>query len=237
MNIERFLEQYVEGYLFHDLESMSQITLPSGQDDGAAGYPIVATTLAGIELLGNLLMPNTEAFNPARKSNDYFLNYWDNYFSVEYPQYSSLGRLFRQLIRNGIAHTFVAKPGIFVEKGTNRQLSIDTSKQEIYIDCNVFYKEFEKSYFKLVKPIISGTAVTPATNKATMQARLNDVNRVYTDDSVHLFGSISSLHSSTIDTTNRSTVPVSPLFTSLGTPMSGASGTASPFTPPTKPKP
>lgn len=230
MNIDDFLKQFIEGYLFHDLESMSKIVLPAGQDDGAAGYPIIATTLAGMELLGNLLWPGRAPFDPKNKSNDYFLNYWDNYFCKLNPQYTGLGRLFRQLIRNGIAHTFLAKNGIFIEKGTNRQTSIDTVKKEIYVDCNVFYKEFEDSYLKLVKPIIDGTVPTPPTTKANMQFRLNDVNDIYSRDSARLFLSILPLHSSTIDTTNRTTAPVSPLFSGLGK-ASGASGTASPFSP------
>ncbi len=223
MKIEDFLTQFVEGYLFHDLESMSKVTLPAGQNDGAVGYPMVSTTLAGIELLGGLLMPNTNPFDPKNKSNDYFLNYWDNYLAKEYPQYTGLGRLFRQLMRNGIAHTFVAKPGIFVEKGSNRQLSIDTSRQEIYIDCNVFFKEFESSYWKHVKPIIDGSDTSLITTKATIQSRLDDVSRVYSDDSSRLFASLPPLHTSTINTSKRSQVPVSPLFSFSGARASGAS--------------
>lgn len=228
MVIDDFLKQFVEGYLFHDLESMSKITLPIGQNDGAAGYPMVATTLAGIELLGGLLMPNTDPFDPQNKSNDYFLNYWNNYLSKKHPHYTGLGRLFRQLMRNGIAHTFVAKPGIFVEKGSNRQMSIDTTRQEIYIDCNVFFKEFEDSYIKLVKPIIAGTATSPLTTKITMQTRLDSINQVYSDDSTRLFTAIPTLHSATINTGKRSQVPVSQMFSHLGVMASGASLPASP---------
>jgi len=236
MTIDDFLKRFVEGYLFHDLENMAKITLPQGQNDGAAGYPIVATTLAGMELLGNLLMPNISPFDPKNKSNDYFLNYWDHYFSKQNPAYTGLGRLFRQLIRNGIAHTFVAKPGIFVEKNTNRQMSLDLSRQEIYIDYNVFSKEFEDSYWKLVRPIVDGTATSASTTKSNMQARLNDVSRVYSNDSIRLFSGLPPLHSSTINTGKRTQVPVSPLFSSTQT--SGASpsisstySTTSPFNP------
>lgn len=228
MTIDDFLKRFVEGYLFHDLESLSKITLPTGQNDGAAGYPMVATTLAGMELLGSLLMPTTDAFDPKNKSNDYFLNYWDNYLSKGYAQYTGLGRLFRQLMRNGIAHTFVAKPGIFVEKGSNRQMSIDTTRQEIYIDCNVFFKEFEDTYWKLVKPIVDGTASSPATTKANVQTKLDDISRVYSVDSIRLFGAVQTLHASTINTGKRAQVPVSSFFSSLGTRASGASGSAMP---------
>lgn len=225
MNIDDFLERFVEGYLFHDLESMEKITLPDGQDDGAVGYPMVATVLAGMELLGGLLMPNTEPFNP-RKTNDYFLNYWDNYFAKQNQAYTGLGRLFRQLIRHGISHTFVAKPGIFVEKGSNRQMSIDTTRQEIYIDCNVFFKEFGESYRKLVRPIVDNTAVNPLTNKSNMQTRLDDLNRAYSNDSTRLFNNLPTLHPSTVNIGRRSQAPVSPFF-----PKTRSSGASPSFTP------
>lgn len=219
MTIEEFLKRFIEGYLFHDLESMSEITLPEGQDDGAAGYPMIATILAGMELLGGLLIPNTDPFDPDR-GNDYFLNYWNNYFVQQNPAYTGLGRLFRQLARNGIAHTFVAKPGIFVEKEGNKQMSIDSSRQEIYINCNVFYKEFEDSYLKLVKPIVNGTVVSPSTSKANMQAHLDSLSLGYSTDSIKLFKVLPTLHSS-INIVRRAQVPVSPFYFSTGS--SGAS--------------
>src|SRR5262245_21182594 len=57
MNINDFLTQYVEGYLFEDLHSMAAIGLPKGKSCGAVGYPMVAATVAGIELLGGLTYP------------------------------------------------------------------------------------------------------------------------------------------------------------------------------------
>lgn len=126
-------------------------------------------------------------------------------------------------MRNGISHTFVAKPGIFVEKGTNRQMSVDTTRQEIYIDCNVFYMEFEDSYSLLVKPIIDVSATSPATTKATMQTRLDNLSTSYTGDSTRLFSGLPTLHASTNNTGRRAQVPVSPLFSHLGVMANGAS--------------
>lgn len=227
MVIEDFFNHFVEGYLLGDLESMAEVVVPVGKIYGGVGYPMVATTLAGMELLGELLMPNTNPFNPYL-GNSYFLNYWDNYFVQQNPAYTGLGMLFRQLMRNGIAHTFVAKPGIFVEKGTNRQMSIDTSRQEIYIECNVFFKEFEESYLKLVKPIVDGAVIASLTTKKNIQTRLDDLGIAYTSDSARLFSTLSTLHASTNTTGRRSQVPVSPLFASLGVLASGASGSMQP---------
>jgi len=227
MDIDKFFGQFVEGYLFGDLQSMANVTVPRDKTYGGVGYPMVATTLAGMELLGQLLMPNADKFDPNR-GNDYFLNYWDNYFSKNNPEYTGLGRIFRQLVRNGISHTFVAKPGILVEKGTNRQMSIDTTRNEIYIDCVVFYKEFEESYLKFVKPILDGSPGTYITTKTNMQARLNSVGVTYSGDSTRLFSTLPTLNQSTIDVSRRSQVPVSPYFVSQGVRASGASGLRGP---------
>jgi hypothetical protein len=74
MTIDDFLTKFVEGYLFHDLENMSNLKVLPAQVDGAAGYPIVATVMAGIELLGNLLTPNISSFDPVKESYNYFIN-------------------------------------------------------------------------------------------------------------------------------------------------------------------
>lgn len=230
MTIEDFLKKFVEGYLFHDLESMAKIELPDGQDDGAAGYPMVSTTLAGVELLGELLIPNTDPFNPTA-GNAAFLNFWDNYLSVEYPCYTGLGRLFRQLMRNGVSHTFVAKPGIFVEKGSGRQTSIDTGRQEVFVDCNVFFRELEDVYHKRVKPIVDSTASSPLTTKANMQTRLDNMAAAYSADTNRLFASLPTPSSSVFNVGRRAQVPLSTLpaiLSNIDARASGASGTMGP---------
>ena len=117
MKIEDFFRQYIEGYLLGDLENMSTLGPLKGKNYGAVGYPMMSTVLAGMELLGGLLMPNLKPFDP-RKGESYFLHYWDNYFAVENPTYASLGLLFRRLARHGINHVFLAKQGILVDKGS-----------------------------------------------------------------------------------------------------------------------
>jgi hypothetical protein len=53
LTLGEFLERYVEGYLFADLQSMAAVKVPAGQY-GALGYPMMMTALAGVELLGAL---------------------------------------------------------------------------------------------------------------------------------------------------------------------------------------
>lgn len=230
VSIDDFIERFVAGYLFGDLERMSQVTVHPGEQYGGVGYPMVATILSGMELLGGLLTPTAATFNPD-SGNDNFLNYWDNYFAQQNPAYTGLGGLFRQLMRNGVSHTFVAKPGIFVEKGTNRQMSIDVVNREIYLDCNVLYREFRDSFDKLVQPIIDST-ITASTSKSTMQARLDQLSTVYSSDSLRLFSQLPMpLNPSTINTHVRAAVPVSPHFSSVGLRASGATGPLGPTGP------
>ena len=237
MTIDDFLAKFVKGYLLHDLESMAQISLPPGQNDGVVGYPMIATVLAGMELLGWILSPGNIVFDPAGGSNGYFLNFWNNYFTKQYPQYSNLGRLFRKLMRNGIAHNFVAKSGIIVQKGSGQIVSIDSARQEIYIDCIVFYKEFEDTYHKLVEPIVNNLASSSLTTKKDMQQRLDDLSLNYSSEAQRLFGGLINLHTSLIDVGKRSSVSMSSFSSnihaanaSLSIPYHLASATVSPFT-------
>ncbi|NTV41355.1 MAG: hypothetical protein HGA61_03730 [Candidatus Moranbacteria bacterium] len=86
MNIDKFLEQFVEGYMFGDIENMLKIKLEEGRNYGACGYPIMMTVLSGMELLGDLLSeksikPNSEL------GNENFLKFWDKYFCKCNPKY------------------------------------------------------------------------------------------------------------------------------------------------------
>jgi len=199
MTIQDFLAKFVEGYLFHDLDSMAKITLPPGQNDGAAGYPMIATSLAGMELLGWILMPGKVNFDPVHGGNSYFLNFWDNYLAKQYPRYTNLGKLFRKLMRNGITHNFVAKSGIIVQKGSNKVVLIDTTRQEIYIDCIIFYQEFRDTYQVLVEPIAKGVTTSTSITVQDMQKRLDDLAQNYSNEAKTLFSGLPNLHNSLID--------------------------------------
>jgi hypothetical protein len=129
MEIAEFLQTVVEGYLLCDLENMATVTTAGTY--GALGYSMMATTLAGMELLGSLLLPSADPFDP-RKGNDYFREYWDDYLVKEEPVYEGLESLFRKLLRHGIVHSFVAKHGIVIEKGSGRRVTIDLTRREIY---------------------------------------------------------------------------------------------------------
>ena len=185
MTIEEFLKQFVEEYLFCDLENMAAITLPLGKNNGAASYPIVATILSGMELLGALLMQNTTDFKPLDGAQ-HFKNYWNNYFVIENPKYRGLHRFFRQLMRHGISHVFVAKPGIFIAKDSGKPTFLDQTNMELFLDCKVFLEEFERSYENQVIPVLGS-------KKSNKQLILNRMSSIYSKDSMDEFGKLSNL--------------------------------------------
>lgn len=188
MDIKQFLEKFVEGYLFHDLENMASLGPLPGCNDGAAGYPMVATTLAGIELIGGLISKSAFSTNP-RDGSNYFHNYWNRLMTKENVGYRRLGSVFRNLIRNGLMHTFLAKHGILVTKNhpSLPHLSIDSSKNHIIVDCVAFYRDFKESYSKYVRPIVYEGVSDGITTKQDMQVRLEDMMQIYEEDSNSAF--------------------------------------------------
>src|SRR5262245_56458097 len=113
MNISDFLERFVEGYLFRDLHSMASITLPKGEKYGAVGYPMVSTTLAGIELLGTL---TSEVGFTTGGGEGRFIRFWENYLYVSEPDRRPLAEPIYVLVRHGLAHMYMTKPTIVVTK-------------------------------------------------------------------------------------------------------------------------
>lgn len=187
MTIEAFLKRFVDGYLLHDLESMANITLPAGQEDGAVGYPMVSTTLAGIELLGGLISKDKETFDPF-KGGLYFSDYWDRCLVKVNKHYLGLGRLFKQLIRNGLAHNFITKPRILVVKSSNpsivgESISYDLGRGALVVDCVGFYKDFEKSYRTYIRPIVFDSEAWEIADKLAMQQRLDKMIERYSKES------------------------------------------------------
>lgn len=174
MTADDFFAKVVEGYLFGDLESMAECDGPSDSPYGAVGYPMVATLCAGMELLGGLLMPDGHEFR-TREGDVYFLNYWDNYLSVTWPDAAGQGRLMYQLVRHGIAHAAFAKPGIFVNVTSNRAVS--RGEYELVIGSRALHRAFRTSYDDHVRPLL-GTD-DGAVNRKSIQVHLDQMESWY----------------------------------------------------------
>lgn len=173
MEIRLFLEKHVEGYLFEDLASMAHVGLAPGKTAGAVGYPMVATALAGIELLGSLM--DVGKFNSHAGWNA-FKRFWTEYLYPSPPRDALAGPLY-QLARHGLAHVFLAKPGITVVKHNDatRHLCRDDAGA-LLIDAIVLSDDLRRAYWERVRPRLSQSSPPSAT---TMQERLDEMIEDY----------------------------------------------------------
>jgi hypothetical protein len=194
MKIEEFLTKHIDGYLLHDLKNMADIGMETPEEPGLVNYPMVATVLSGMELLGGIL--SIQPFNPDM-GDRYFSEYWKDYLvrcCPERPEYNieNLDRLFRNLVRHGVVHTFLAKQGVWIVKGhLDHHLNIDRKNKRITIDSIELYKDFEKSYMNLVRPIVFELAPPDSkTTRENMQQRLDEMVRIYSKHSRNSFDNL-----------------------------------------------
>jgi hypothetical protein len=182
MNVDEFAAKFIDGYLASDLDTMSKSTRGAGMDYGDMGYPMVLTTLAGIELLGALLLPITKTFDPAN-GRRHFLLFWDDYLVNHFPVYGGFGDLFYSLLRNGVAHTYTAKHGVYVTKGSGAPLKYDTAERRVTIDSNVFAEDFLSVYRENILPIISDVEEASDPSAKSMQKHLDKMMELYEKNS------------------------------------------------------
>jgi hypothetical protein len=180
MLLNEFLDEYIEGYLFGDLENMATIpTAPTG----AAAWPMVISVLSGMELLGALLFD--QPFN-AHKGDTYFSHYWTHFLGAAYPEYQSIpggDGLIRSLVRHGLAHSFLTAPGIMVTKNrTNHLRFYPAPLNTLSIDSLQFTDDFVGSYKARACPIVCGTPLSLGArtiSRESMQDRLVEIGNHY----------------------------------------------------------
>lgn len=141
--LDKFLEKYIEGYLFSDLASVKSQILP--KHPGSAAYLMTGAICTGMEVLGYLLdestANNTESFS--------FGHYCKNYMAGVDERYTVFGEIGRELIRNGITHAFTTKPNIGITRQGNRNMSHlvrRVSDNLIIINPDYLFEDFENSY-------------------------------------------------------------------------------------------
>jgi len=149
---------------------------PNNGEYGATGYPMLITILAGMELIGALTYNSSGVFDP-HKGHDHFSNFWNVYFVTMFPEYKGLDSLFRQLVRNGISHIFLAKKGVMVTKGSGKRPIVDKSQRLILIDANKLFDDFEKVINKKILPLLTVKSGEPS--KASMQTMLKKIEQEY----------------------------------------------------------
>jgi hypothetical protein len=226
MKIDDFLRRHVEGYLFKDLDAMSAISLKPGEAYGAVGYPMVSTALAGIELLGGLISPR--AFN-AKHGAEYFRNFWEGPLYGRHSDRKPLSNAIYQLARHGLAHVFVAKPRICVQKlANNPNHLLRDPAGDLIIDSIVLAEDLKAAYLSEVKPQLS----TPHRN--TMQTRLGEMIAQYSAQSNELNTIISRVPPVFLITDDQGVTPSSSPSVSGGTFISAINSPTVPGTAPKK---
>ncbi len=134
--VAELLTNVIEGYAFGDLESIKTEITP--KPFGAGGYLMVAAVFAGSELLGAI---SSAARNPGSRVD----SYWSGYMARIDERYGYLGKLAKQLLRDGVAHLYLSHSGVAVVRGApERHLRICNG--ELIFDCIQLYEDFRRSY-------------------------------------------------------------------------------------------
>jgi hypothetical protein len=145
-----FFQHLIDGYLFLDLRNMSEVEQKEGENGGGVGYPMLSTCVSGMELLGGLLYGKDYHHS---RDWEYFEHYWNEYLVKVDGRYAPYSKLFWSLVRNGVAHTYMAKAAITVTKGKKEHhLVFYDDGAKFNIDCFEFYRDFLTSYQKYVRP-------------------------------------------------------------------------------------
>jgi len=181
-----FLDLYVEKYLFEDLDNMAGLTPKKGKQEGAAGYPIVLTVFAGIELLGALVRPAKFDVGDGRKC---FRHYWQE--CMYRPRHRrDIADAIYSLVRNGLAHGFAVKGSIWVCKNQpNRHLTRD-DQGRLWIDACELIRDLKDSYTNHVKPsVLNKTSVA----YMNMQTRFDEMTKEFTTEVANSWRELGSL--------------------------------------------
>lgn len=152
MTQAEFFNHIIDGYLLHDLRNMADVQLREGEDKGGLGYPMLATIASGMELLGGVLQTDHIYEDHARNSRSYFNSYWNDYLVPTNTAYEPHADTFWALVRNGVAHTYIAKVGITVSKNLPEAHLQRHGNNLLNIDCTELYKDFVNSYLCIAKP-------------------------------------------------------------------------------------
>jgi hypothetical protein len=175
MLINAFVEQFIEGYLFSDLESMA--TLPDRGRYGNCGYSMVLGACTGIELLGWL----THSTDQGRdKGWRHFSRFWSEVLYASDPARATLAPPVRRLVREGIAHVFVAKPSITITKnGVPEHHLVRDHENCLLVDCLVLFHDLKTAFQAKVKPMLA-----TAHGTQLLQNRLDHLGRSFVTDSL-----------------------------------------------------
>jgi len=171
MTFDAYLEQFIEGYLLEDLNSMAPISLAEGKRYGAVGYPMVMTVLSGVEVLG--VLTSRAKFN-SENGADRFGEYWRNYLYTDRPAVQRLDSLMYEFVRHGLAHSFMTMPMIRVTKYRDPgHLHRSPTSNVICVDALTLAEEFAQAYWRRLRPTIAGEF------KINMETRFKEMREAH----------------------------------------------------------
>lgn len=175
--IKEFLEKHIDGYLICDIRRMSEIkAFENGY--GACGYPMLMSILSGVELIGILNYStkiNAELFRS--NSRAFFENGWGILFSknAKYSEESTC-KIFRELIRNGLAHMYLSKPNVGVTK-SHPEAHLQSENGIFFVHPTELFNDFIKAYEEIKSSMLKSQEC---------QDRLNEILYFMTLESVEL---------------------------------------------------
>jgi hypothetical protein len=144
----KYLFKKLDSYLLGDIEAMLE-----GRPDnsGGIGYPCLVTILTGMELLGILIS--------GEKKKKAFNAFWE-VLGQRNSQYKSveLRDLFRSTIRNGVAHYYLPKYGIYVhykKPEIHLQQGVFHGQKGIGISCSALYSDFLEVYKDIKRELLN----------------------------------------------------------------------------------
>lgn len=155
--LETFLLDNLEGYLFQDIETLKLAAPRPGIPYGAAGYPLLMTVFAGIELLGNLVSANVFDKN---KGDERFKEFWQNYLYPKDPLRRNAGPVLYRLARHGLVHAFVVKGDLTVYKGVPYMHLTKSANGAVSVDAAELAADLQRVYATEIKSkAIPGSAL------------------------------------------------------------------------------
>jgi hypothetical protein len=175
--LDDFLAHNIDGYLMYDLRTMQV----DDADGKGVGFPLLMSTCAGIEFLGALLSSNS--FNTFGKGYVYFGDYWKSALYPAPSPYTGFGDPTYQLVRHGIAHTFLLKGDVGVTRNDPGSHFKRDSTGILMIHAVQLARDFIDSYEHRVKSHLDPAA--PPAVRQRMEARLSEIESVYQAQSLH----------------------------------------------------
>jgi hypothetical protein len=163
-DFDGFIKNQITDYLLNDLQTIRD-NVRSNMHPGNAAYLMVGAICSGIEFIGTLVteqkvIPGCDVCHkPEQIRNDFpFEHYCQDYLAKVDERYAVLGSLLRELVRNGIAHSFATKGRIGITRIGTREgthLVRVTEQGLLVINANYFFDDFKESYLRYALPDIS----------------------------------------------------------------------------------